>query len=349
LAIVGHFDNILIVRTDRIGDVILTTPAIEALRKAYPRSKISILVSPLTRELVEGNPFLDEVIVDDRLGQHKGFCGFFQLARILKQKKFDLAIIFHTKKRSNALCFFARIPRRIGYHNNKFGFLLTDKIKDARHYGLKHEAEYCLDVLKYMGVHIDTVNLHLPVSQAAEEWAEQFLKDTNILDSEMLIAIHPGASCPTKRWPVKRFADLMQRLDEDYGARIVMIGSNDVRGIAEEIRALVQKPFMDLSGKTTVGALVSLLRRCVLLISNDSGPVHIAAAVGIPVISIFTRDQPGINPQRWRPLGSKGIAVCPKIKQEITFVKGKKIDDAFLGSIQTADVLEAVDSIFKLC
>ena len=126
------YKNILIIRTDRIGDVRLTTPAIHALRKTYPKARISILVAPLTEDLVKGNPDIDEVIVDDRRNQHHGPLGYLKLTRLLKSKNYDLAINFHTKKRTNLLCYLAGIPNRLGYHNKKFGFLLTQKIYDRR-------------------------------------------------------------------------------------------------------------------------------------------------------------------------------------------------------------------------
>src|ERR1041385_8669613 len=110
-----NYKRILIIRTDRIGDVILTTPAIEAIRKNFPQAKISILVAEQTQDLVKGNPFVDEVLVDDRLGRHHGMTGFWQLASEIHVRRFDAAFIFHTKKRTNFLCFNARIPERIGY------------------------------------------------------------------------------------------------------------------------------------------------------------------------------------------------------------------------------------------
>ena len=111
---INSYKNILIVRTDRIGDVVLTTPAIMALRRHYPNAKISILVTPQTRELVDGNSCIDEVIIDDRKGEHKGY-GFFKLIGLLRQKRFDVAVNYHTKKRTNLACFLAGIPIRIGY------------------------------------------------------------------------------------------------------------------------------------------------------------------------------------------------------------------------------------------
>jgi len=144
-------NNILIVRTDRIGDVVLTTPSIKALRDAFPEARISLLVAPLTKDLVDGLEGVDEVLVDDRKGEHRGLNGYRTLIRQLKSREFDLAVIYHTKKRTNLLCALAGIPRRIGYKNDKLGILLTDRLIDQRHEGKKHEAQYCLNVLARSG------------------------------------------------------------------------------------------------------------------------------------------------------------------------------------------------------
>jgi len=162
------FHNILIVRTDRIGDVVLTTPAIKALRGAYPAARISVLVSQATFDLVNGNPYVDEILVDDRLGKHKGLLGSMRLAWEIRSKHFDLAILYHTKRRYNWACFTARIPCRLGYKNNKFGFLLTHPIKDVRHLGLKHEAKYCMDVLKAIGIENEDLDVFVPLQSQAE-------------------------------------------------------------------------------------------------------------------------------------------------------------------------------------
>ena len=108
-------------------------------------------------------------------------------------------------------------------------------------------------------------------------------------------------------------------------------------------------PIVDLTGQTSVSQLVSVFKRCHFVISNDSGPVHLAAGVNTPVVSIFTRNQPGINPERWRPLGDKSIFVAPDVNDEISFIKGQVEDSEYLDVIQVKDVLDAVDSVFKLC
>ena len=116
-----EFRNILIVRTDRMGDVVLTTPALKALREAHPKARISILVSAYTKAIVEGNPYVNEVLADDRKRTHRGWIGFWRLVSEVRKRKFDAAVIYHTKRRTNWLCFFAGIPYRLGY---------TDTIQD---------------------------------------------------------------------------------------------------------------------------------------------------------------------------------------------------------------------------
>lgn len=337
----NSFRNILIVRTDRLGDVVLTTPAIKALRQACPQTRISILVAPLTRELLIGNPYLDEILVDDSRGSHWGIWGFFRLVSSLRQRRFDLAIIYHTKKRTNWLCFMAGIPRRIGYKNEKAGFLLTDPIRDERHLGERHEAQYCLDLLRHLSLPSNPIldkspqalaeDLYVAVTPQTLQWLDGLCQARHIEDHDRMIAVHPWASDPAKEWPLEQFAELINRVVERYPSVIVLIGAERTRKISKLIAGRVRVPVWDLTSQTTVGQLAAVLKRCHLLISNDSGPVHVAVGVGTPVVSIFTRNQPGINHERWRPLGAASRVVS--VPQAIT----------------TQAVLEAVDAVFKLC
>jgi heptosyltransferase-2 len=345
-----EFKNILIVRTDRIGDVVLTTPSITALREQYPNAKIAVLVSPLTRELVDGNSCLDEVLVDDRTGEHKGF-GYFKLIGLLRREHFDVAVIYHTKRRTNLACFLAGIPVRIGYKNDKFGFLLNRPVVDTRQKGEKHEAQYCLDILKKVGIDSSDLKMYLPVNEESILWIERFCDEHEINKNDQLIAIHSGASDPSKRWSEDHFAELIDNLIERYSAKIIMTGSFEEKDGAKRIISAVSGHVIDLTGKTTVGQLAALITRCDLLVSNDSGPVHIAAGVGTPVVSIFTRNQPGINPERWKPLSerSRVISVKPSQNIDVSFKKARPMDVKYMELIAPARVLEAVDSLFKLC
>ena len=308
MKIPSTFNNILIVRTDRIGDVVLTTPAIKAIAQTFPTARITVLVSPATFDLLNGNPYIDEILVDDRNGRHKGLFGSLRLAREIRLKKFDLAIIFHTKRRYNLACYTSSIPVRLGYKNTKFGFLLTHPLKDQRALGIKHEAEYCMDVLKAIGIKNNELDVFVPLQKEAEEWARLWMQENNLRSHEFIV-IHPGASDPAKCWSTAQFAQLMERLAERYTLKIVLIGAVPSVTVSGEIlrKTHIPSKFFDLTGKTSLAQMVSLLRRSRLLISNDSGPVHVAAGVGASVISLFLRDRPGINAERWKPLGPRGF------------------------------------------
>lgn len=323
-----NLNNILIVRTDRIGDVVLTTPAIKAIRQAYPMSRISVLVAPSTAPLVQGNPYIDEVLVDERGGLHRGFIGFLQLCRLIRRHAFDAAIIFHTKRRYNLACFLAGVPVRIGYKNDKFGCLLTHPVKDVRVLGEKHEAAYCLDLLGKIGVRPAGEDLFIPIDAEAERWAEGWMSSYGIHSGE-LIVIHAGSSDAAKCWPPELFARLIDSLQLRYRFKIVLIGSKETEERSMRIISLAHQKPLNLTGQTSLAQTASLLRRSLVLISNDSGPVHLGAAAGIYVISLFMRDQPGINPERWKPLSDKGICLFSP--------QGLKVDD----------VLEAIEKIFQ--
>lgn len=342
----NYFKKILVVRTDRIGDVVLSTPALTALRENYPQSHIAVMVSPYTREIVEGNPYIDEVIVYDKDKLDKGLFGFWSFVRKLKRKSFDLAVILHTKKRTNLIAYLAGIPRRIGYQDKKFGFLLTDKIEDTRPLGLKHEVDYCLDVLEKIGIRATDKATYVAIKKEDLAWADKILESCGISKNDKVVCLHPGASCVSKRWLTVRFIELAKKLVKAHSAKIIIVASAKDTAIAEKIAKNIEGS-INLSGKTTLSKLAAVLKRSALFISNDSGPVHIASAVGTPVISIFGRNQAGLSPIRWGPIGRRdkylhkdvGCAVCLAHKCKIGF--------ECLKAITVDDVLDAADSILK--
>jgi lipopolysaccharide heptosyltransferase II len=271
------------------------------------------------------------------------------LVKDIRRRKFDLAVIYHTKRRTNLLCFWADIPERLGYRNNKLGFLLTKPVIDERHLGKKHEAQYCLELLAHVGVHSTDKELHVSIQEDAEKWVEQLSKHQGMKEAERLVAVHLGASDPSKQWPVEYFAEVINQLLKKYPCRVVLIGTDQIKSLCHEALKLVPMSVLDLSGMTDLSQLVSFLKRCQVLISNDSGPVHLASALGVPVVSIFTRNQPGINPERWRPLEPRSQVVSVPQDTKPSFKKAGMATSEYLHNIKPAAVLEAVDAVFKLC
>lgn len=344
---VHRYKKILIVRMDRIGDVVLSTPAIKAVRDAYPDSHIAVLVRPYAREVVDGNPCIDEVITYDKLGREKSLFGKIRFIAGLKNKKFDLAIILHPKNSSHILAYLAGIPERLGY-DKKSGVFLTKKIPHTKQYGLRHEIDYALDLLRYIGIEPSDKSLYMPVNKLSEEKIKDLFYKNGISQNDPVIAVHPAASCRSRRWVLERFAKASDTLAEKYGARIVIIsGPGEDKVMGDRAAELMKSGPLNLAGKTSVSDLASVLRRSSLLISNDSGPVHISCAVDTPVIAIFGRKDRGLSPERWAPVGGKDIALRKDAGCEICLAHNCKRGFKCLGLISVEDVLRAADQILK--
>src|SRR3989338_2386749 len=338
--------RILLIRTDRIGDVVLSTPAIKAVRDAYPAAYIAFMVRPYARDIVEGNPYLNKVIIYDKDGAHKSFIATVLFALGLRKKHFDTVFILHPTNRAHIVAFLAGIPNRIGL-DRKMALLLTKRIKDKKFLGEKHELDYTLDILKTLGITAKEKSPYVPVKESAENSINIKLAREGYGGTEPLVAIAPGASCPSKRWPAERFADLVGRLKEKYGLKTVIVaGPGDAKEVAE-LKSHLKTEVLDLSGKTSVGELAALFKKCRIFISNDSGPVHIASAVGTPCVVVFGRKQAGLSPKRWGPTGGKdtvlhkdaGCKVCLAHNCENGFkcLKMVTVDEVFKAASETIE------------
>lgn len=293
--------RVLLVRTDRLGDVILSTPVIENLRKCYPQSYIAFMCRPYTKPAVEGNPYLDEIIVYDKYGIHKSIFSSLQFAWKLRKKRFDLALLLHPTVRVHLISFIAGIPQRVGWAR-KGSFLLTKRLAHTKQKGQKHEVEYTLDILRVLDIPICEVTLFFPVKEEKEQEIAHLLQTHNVSADDTLIVIHPSASCASKCWAQGHFSLLITCLKKAVNPKIAVISSFYEKMHGEQI-VKDHPDVLDLRGKLDITGVAALLNRAHLFISNDSGPVHIAASVKTPVISLFGRKDPGLSPQRWRPLG----------------------------------------------
>lgn len=302
----AHIKRILIIRTDRFGEFILNLPAIKAVRQNFPSAHVCIMVNKMVKEIIDGNPDIDEVIIYDEKDT-KGCLRTFRLMMEIKKRNFDLAIMLNPLKKFNFVTFFAGIPIRLGY-NRKCGFLLTHRIEDRKFLGEKHEIEYNLNLLRSIGIDSDDTSLFIPIKEDDRRFIDSLLKDLSIINSDLLIALHPWTSDPVKQWPVKHFSQLAQRLLSEIPCRVIIIGGKDEMEKSEKF-CKGKVDFINLTGKLTLRQLAAFLKKCNLLVSNDSGPVHMAAAVGIPVIAIFRNDLPDKNAIRWGPWGKGHIVI----------------------------------------
>lgn len=338
--------KILLIRTDRIGDVILSTPAIKAVRDAFPNSYIAMMVRPYAEDIVDGNPYLDEVILYDKDGEHKSAFGTLAFIHQLRRKRFDLAIILHPTNRSNLIPFLAGIPERLGY-DKKGGIFLTKKLKDLKHLGEKHEIDYNLDLLRLAGIESAGRTLYMPIKEQDNKVIDRFFILKGIRQNDGIVAMHPAASCPSKRWSAYRFGRVADELIERHNFKIVIIGGPADKEIVQQMEQSMLHGAIVLSEEHSLGEVAALLKRCRMFISNDSGPVHIAVAVGTPVISIFGRSDPGLSPKRWGPTGPNDIVIHKDVGCKECLAHNCQINFKCLEAITIDDILNAAETLIK--
>lgn len=309
--------RILVTRLDRIGDLVLSLPAIELIRYRFPNAYIAVMTRPATADLLQGHPSIDEVIpyYYENKGCHSSALGNIRFIREISKRGFDISFILHPSLRSYMVSFFAGIPYRVGFATKMPG-LLTHPVADRRFEGTRHESEYTLDVVRGFG--LDRPDKLIPkifFSAEHEAMAEKCLSGV----SGTMIALHAGASCPSKRWPKERFAEaaleILRGCPEAY---FVIVGGEAEKELGEYLQKTITRRVIDLTAKLSLKELAAVLARASLVISNDSGPVHIAAAVGARTLTIFGRSLPGLSTTRWKALGEGhayirkdvGCAVC---------------------------------------
>jgi lipopolysaccharide heptosyltransferase II len=340
------FNRILVVRTDRVGDVVLSMPAVEALRALFPAAYICMMVAPCCREIVEHSRFLDDFLLYDKQSIGRSFRKAWKFSRELRSRRFDVAFVLHPTIRAHVSVYFAGIPRRVGYRK-KFSFLLTDTIVHTKHRGEKHETEYALDLLRAVGLEPATYAPHLTVSDDADRRARDLLREAGITSEDTVIVLHPAASCPSKIWPPDYFARAADELIAKYGCKTVVVSGPDGLRQADEVIRRMTREAVNLAGRTTLSTLAGIFKQSELVISNDSGPVHVASAVGAPVISIFGRKQEGLSPRRWGPLGNKGVALHKDVGCEQCRAHNCSRDFACLKAVTVEDVLTAADALLR--
>ncbi len=329
--------RILVSRTDRIGDLVLSTPVFQAIKAQYPKCHLAALVLKETAPLVSGNPCIDEVVIYDKKGIHQGWWSTVLFGWGLRKKRFDLVIHLHPTNRVHFVSWLAGIPVRIGYRS-KNHFLLTHTIEEKKWQGKRHEAEYNFDLLNLIRVpKPEFLQLHVPLNQADKKNLERLLPQSL---SHRYVVFHPSASCRSKRWAPDRLAQVADQLVRGYQIFPVIIGEGSGTIHAVQMQEFMKEESLNLAGKLSLGMLAWLLKGARLLISNDSGPVHVAAALGTPVISIFGRNQAGLSSTRWRPISANSSFVQKDVGCVECLAHNCQIDFKCLNELRTEDVLE---------
>lgn len=329
--------KILIVRTDRIGDVVLSLPMIPILRKNFPDASISFLLRSYTREIVEGQR-IHAVLLYDGDGFHKKF---FRMLFELRESRFDAVVVTSPTFRLALLMFLAGVRIRVGTGYRWYSFLFSERVFEHRKTAEKHESEYNLSLLKALGCDVESATKpSLHIFPKEEQEAAQTRKEVGLRENDVVVILHPGSGGSARDWSPRRFGETASRILEE-GLKVVVTGGPGEEGIVSEVVRSASKGVIPLVNRLSLRALAAFIRSAHVFVSNSTGPLHIAAAVGTPVVAFF----PPIlqcSARRWGPLSDRKIVFEPDRNQCPRCHGGPCQANECMDLIRVEQVVEAV-------
>ena len=297
--------RLLIRGTNWVGDSILSLPALKRARVEFPQAKITLLVLPWVAGIYEGCPAVDDIWLYDRQGVHRGLSGKLRLIRELRERRFDAALLFQNAFEAAVLTRLAKIPVRVGYDRDGRGWLLSHKVPVAPHVSKLHQTYYYLDLLEQLlgcartsrglepkptsqFVARTMPDITLVVSPERRQGARIRLQSQGVDFNRTVVGVNPGAFYGSaKRWLSERYATVLDRLIDERQTSVVIFGSPNEVAIAEAIQSGMRRRPVILSGRTELSELIAMIGCCDLFLTNDSGPMHLAAALRVPTLAIF--------------------------------------------------------------
>jgi len=332
-------NRIVIFNVNWLGDVLFSTATIRNIRLNFPRSFIACIVPSRCYPVLKGNPHLDEIIIYDEKDRHNSFLDKAQFIRLLKLKKFDIAFLLHRSFTKALICRLAGIPQRIGYHTKKRGFLMTTKITPPDRDAM-HRIDYYLNVIEKAGLKVQDRYTEFFIDEADSNAVEAFLEKNSVSGKDRIALINPGGNWLPKRWPKEHWAALADQLIAELGMKVVISGSIADVPLAENIKSMMHESPILACGVFNLKQLAALCKRSNLVISADTGPLHIANAAGAKIIiAIF--GPTSINVTGPYPLTNVTVLqkdVGCKIPCYVAHCK----DNRCMKAITPADVLEQV-------
>ena len=302
--------RIVVRGTNWVGDAVMTVPALRELRRLFPDAHITLATRPWSRELFAGSEFLDDMLIYER----RGIGSVVSQVSDWRKRRFDLAVLFQNAFEAALIPALARVPIRVGYATEWRRFLLTDPLDLPDWRSSKHEVFYYLNIIaeleRLVSGNTRDVEAYVPetaldISQARQAAGRDYLHARNVASNRKIVALCPGSiNSRAKRWPAERFAALADLLI-DSQAQVLLIGSPEELDVSREVAAKMRHEPLILTGKTSLAQVVEVLAAVDLLITNDTGPAHIAAAMGRPTLVIFGPT----NPLTTRPFSSKAELV----------------------------------------
>ncbi len=301
-------ERILVVRPDRVGDVVLSTPVFHTLRASFPGCYVGALVSPYTGPLLQGNPHIDAVITDDSSREKAG--AFLKKVREIRSHNFDTALLLMPTKRTAYMLFLAGIPYRVGVGHILYEVItLMHGVSRRKYNPLRHESEYMLDLAKKIGAGNIWPRPEVFIAEEEKAAARKFLQEKGFDTSRSIIGMHPGNGHSAPNWKIERYRQLAVMLSRG-GFQALVTGSDKEiplgRSFDQEGVGRVRVSFGDLS----LRELAAVISQLDALVSSSTGPMHIASAVGTPTVSMFC-PLTACSPKLWGPLGNRSKVILP--------------------------------------
>ena len=327
-----------------LGDAVMCEPALRGLRSLAPDARISLVVKPAVAELFKVHPAIDELLVYDDKGRHEGWSGKWTLARELRRARFDLAVLFQNAFEAALLAFAAGVPRRYGYATDGRSVFLTEPVAVPDRNAPVHQVEYYWNLLKPMGLTGDPSVPELCLARDETQAMAVRLEQAGVGENDTVIGLNPGSTYGgAKRWLPERFAEvtnrLCQTLAQSQGKRVsaMILGAKGEEQLGREIARRLSLPSVVLSGATTIRELMAAIKRCAVLLTNDTGPMHIASALRVPVVAIF-------GPTDWRttsPYGTEQAIVRQPVECAPCLLRECPIDHRCMTRVSSDQVYEA--------
>lgn len=307
-------NRILVTLPNWYGETLFTTPLLRALRQHMPTAFIATLGRPQCKEVLLQNPHINEFLDYDERGAHRSLSGKWQVVSTLRERRFDAAFILRKSLSRSVMLCAAGIPTRVGFANPKSGWLLTHRVPAAG--AARHKASTYLPFLEAVGLSVLAGPYEYTVSDEERQVARQWLSAARSENGRPVVVLHPGANWPHKRWAPERFAALGDRLVESQRVQVVITGGPADAPLADAVKHRMRHPAVSLAGQTTLRQLAAVLEQAQLIVSNDTGILHVAAALRRPVVALYGPTSPLLT----GPLGEpQRIAVvhhadcCPHV------------------------------------
>ncbi len=337
--------NILIVKLSAIGDVIHTLPSLSVLRKLYPDAHITWVIEEDSSDIIEGHPCLDRIIISRRKGWLKNLKRLYEVRETigemksfvatLRDRKYDLVVDFHGLLKSSLIVFLSGGRRKLGYDSIQelSGLFLGEKIHEDMN---KHAVDRYLDLPRHLGADIGKPEFAIHIGEENRNRIDNLLKENGISMDAPFVSVNPVAFWDTKLWEDDKFARLCDRITEELKMKVVFTGGRN-RETVDRIRSLMKFPSVDLTGKTTLRDLAYLYKLSDLIITTDSGPMHVSAAVGTPTVALFGPT----DPARTGPYGEGHTVIRRNLPCSPCFLK-KCETKKCMKEISVEDVFQAV-------